>query len=100
MWIPKVKADSSTVQKTPSSSAYTDCYHLDQPALLQILCINADGGFRKLSTLLEQPLDVLADEVGFKIHGVVHLLEQRSVVSSMVLSESKVTLPARLDDRR
>lgn len=75
-------------------------YKSDQPAFLQVLCINADAGFRKIAASLKQSLDILADEVGFKIHGVVHLLEQRSVVSSMVLSESKVTLPARLDDRR
>lgn len=72
----------------------------NQPAFLQILCIDTDAGFRKIAASLKQSLDILADEVGFKIYGVVHLLEQRSVVSSMVLSESKVTLPARLDDRR
>lgn len=75
-------------------------YKSNQPVFLQILCIDADNGLRDLARFLKQTLDVFPDGVGFKIHGVVHLLEQRSVVSSMVLSESKVTLPARLDDRR
>jgi len=39
---------------------------LNQPALLQVICIDADGGFRKLATLLEQPFDVLAEKVRFK----------------------------------
>lgn len=58
-----------------------------------------DGGFSKLTPLLKQPLDVLADEVGFEILGVVRLLEQQSVALSMVFRDSKSTLRARLDDR-
>jgi hypothetical protein len=36
----------------------------DQPAFLEVIFIDADGGFRKLATFLGQALDVFADEVG------------------------------------
>lgn len=39
----------------------------DQPVFLQVIFIDTDGGFRKLATLLEQALDVLTDEVRFKV---------------------------------
>ncbi len=49
----------------------------DQPTFLQVVRINADSGFQKLATLLEQTLDIFADEIGFEIDGVIHLLGTR-----------------------
>jgi len=43
-----------------------DRYKSNQPALLQVVCIDADGGFGKLATILEQTLDALAEKVRFK----------------------------------
>ena len=49
---------------------------LDQSPLLEIVFINDGCRIRRdLPSLLKEAFDVFADEVGFEIDGIVHLLE-------------------------
>jgi hypothetical protein len=48
---------------------------LEQSSLLQVILVDHRCRLGKLISLLQESLDVFANEVRFEIHGVVHLLE-------------------------
>src|SRR5439155_5142330 len=47
----------------------------DQPALLQIILVDLDVGLASTLPAGQESLDVLADEIGFQVHGFAHLLD-------------------------
>src|SRR5207249_7032550 len=47
----------------------------DQPALLQIIPVDLDVGLAAALPAGEESLDVLADEIGFQVYGITHLLD-------------------------
>src|SRR5262245_8384403 len=68
-------ADLLVRARTPWRCTEQSLQYLNKASFLQVLFVNHGSILRQLTPFLQQPFDVFADEIGFEVDGVIHLLK-------------------------